>query len=133
YVHYLPINVDDPLPRGLAGAVVSLADRIDTLAGFFRVGLKPTGSKDPFALRRAAQGVVQILLNRDKRQVKIGIDKLLDLAGATGAVKDELLAFFGDRVKTILETSAYGFAYDEIAAAMEAGWSSSLTDLVDRI
>src|SRR5260221_3401513 len=55
YDHYLPINVDDPLPRGVAGAVVSLADRIDTLVGFFRVGVKPTGSRDPFALRRAAQ------------------------------------------------------------------------------
>lgn len=140
YDHYLPINVDDPLPRGVAGAVVSLADRIDTLAGFFRIGAKPTGSKDPFALRRAAQGVVQILLNRDKRQVKIGIEKLLDLAiaqqpstSATQQLKDDLLAFFADRVKTILETSAYGFAYDEIAAAMEASWASSLTDLVDRI
>ena len=140
YDHYLPINVDDPLPRGITGAIVSLADRIDTLAGFFRIGAKPTGSKDPFALRRAAQGVVQILLNRDMRQVKIGIETLIDLAIAqqpggqgTGPLKADLMAFFADRVKTILETSAYAFAYDEIAAAMEAGWSSSLTDLVDRI
>jgi glycyl-tRNA synthetase beta chain len=140
YDHYLPINADDPLPRGVAGAVVSLADRIDTLAGFFRIGAKPTGSKDPYALRRAAQGVVQILLNRDKRQVKIGIDKLIEIAlaqqprnQATEQLQDDLLAFFADRVRTILETSAYGFAYDEIAAAMEAGWAPSLTDLVDRI
>jgi glycyl-tRNA synthetase beta chain len=137
YDHYLPINIDDALPRTLSGAIVSLADKIDTLAGFFRIGAKPTGSKDPFALRRAAQGVVQILLNRDKRCVKIGIDKLIDVAleahGATGNSKEDLLAFFAERVRTILEASAYGFAYDEIAAAMEAGWASSLTDLVDRI
>lgn len=141
YDHYLPINVDDPLPRGIAGAIVSLADRIDTLAGFFRIGSKPTGSKDPYALRRAAQGVVQILLNRDKRQVKIGVDRLIDLAlaqqqGGTptgGQLKTDLLAFFADRVKTILEGADYGFAYDEIAAAMESGWASSLTDLADRI
>ncbi|HEX3577984.1 MAG TPA: glycine--tRNA ligase subunit beta [Thermoanaerobaculia bacterium] len=137
YDHYLPINIDDALPRTLSGAIVSLADKIDTLAGFFRIGAKPTGSKDPFALRRAAQGVVQILLNRDKRCVKIGIDKLIDIAleahGATAQSKDYLLAFFAERVRTILEASAYGFAYDEIAAAMEAGWASSLTDLVDRI
>jgi glycyl-tRNA synthetase beta chain len=137
YDHYLPINIDDALPRTLSGAIVSLADKIDTLAGFFRIGAKPTGSKDPFALRRAAQGVVQILLNRDKRSVKIGIDMLIDIAleahGATADSKDELLAFFAERVRTILEASAYGFAYDEIAAAMEAGWASSLTDLVDRI
>jgi glycyl-tRNA synthetase beta chain len=137
YDHYLPINIDDALPRTLSGAIVSLADKIDTLAGFFRIGAKPTGSKDPFALRRAAQGVVQILLNRDKRCVKIGIDKLVDVAleahDATSQSRDDLLAFFAERVRTILEASAYGFAYDEIAAAMEAGWASSLTDLVDRI
>jgi glycyl-tRNA synthetase beta chain len=137
YDHYLPINIDDALPRTRSGAIVSLADKIDTLAGFFRIGAKPTGSKDPFALRRAAQGVVQILLNRDKRSVKIGVDKLIDVAleahGATAESKTDLLAFFAERVRTILEASAYGFAYDEIAAAMEAGWASSLTDLVDRI
>jgi glycyl-tRNA synthetase beta chain len=135
YDHYLPINIDDALPRTLSGAIVSLADKIDTLVGFFRIGAKPTGSKDPFALRRAAQGVVQILLNRDKRSVKIGIDKLIDAAGGGGPItlKVGLLDFFAERVRTILEASAYGFAYDEIAAAMEAGWASSLTDLVDRI
>jgi glycyl-tRNA synthetase beta chain len=137
YDHYLPVNIDDALPRTLSGTIVSLADKIDTLAGFFRIGAKPTGSKDPFALRRAAQGVVQILLNRDKRSVKIGIDKLIDIAleahGQPGQSKDDLLAFFAERTRTILEASAWGFAYDEIAAAMEAGWASSLTDLVDRI
>jgi glycyl-tRNA synthetase beta chain len=138
YDHYMPVNIDDALPRGLAGAVLSLADRADTLAGFFRIGAKPSGSKDPFALRRAAQGIVQILLNRDRRQVRIGVDGLLDLAldahGKKGdeALRQELLAFFAERVRTILEASAYGFSYDEIAAAMEAGWASSLTDLVDR-
>lgn len=139
YDHYLPANLDDPLPRTLSGALVSLADRIDTLVGFFSVGIRPTGSKDPFALRRAAQGVVQILLNRDKREVKLGVDRLIDIAieaygqPATGNLKTDLLAFFAERVRTILETSAWKFAYDEVAAAMEAGWASSLTDLVDRI
>jgi glycyl-tRNA synthetase beta chain len=141
YDHYLPINIDDALPRTRSGAVVSLADKIDTLVGFFLIGARPTGSKDPFALRRAAQGVVQILLNRDKRSVKIGVDKLIDVAlqaheqasNASQQLKTDLLAFFAERVRTLLEASAYGFAYDEIAAAMEAGWASSLTDLVDRI
>ncbi len=140
YDHYQPVSLDDALPRHITGAVVSLADRIDTLVGFFSIGAKPTGSKDPFGLRRAAQGVVQILLNRDKREVKIGIDKLIDLgmeaygqqATGNGQLKTDLLAFFAERVRTILEASAWQFAYDEIAAAMEAGWASSLTDLVDR-
>ena len=133
YDHYLPIALDDPLPRSRAGAIVSLADKIDTIAGFFAIGVRPTGSKDPFGLRRAAQGVVQILLNRDARQVKIGIERLIDLTGVDAAVKGDILAFFAERVRTILETSAWTFAYDEIAAAMEAGWTESLTDLVDRI
>ena len=132
YDHYLPANLDDPLPRGIAGCILSVADKIDTLTGFFRIGARPTGSKDPFALRRAAQGIVQILLNRDKRQIRIGIERLIDIAGGQD-VKADLLAFFADRVRTILEASQYNFAYDEIAAAMEAGWQSSLTDLVDRI
>lgn len=159
YDHYQPVNIDDALPRNTAGAIVSLADRIDTLAGFFRIGAKPTGSKDPFALRRAAQGAVQILLNRDKREVRIGVDRLIDIAlevhmedrrsrlsGQSGQVdsgqaglpdlhllRNELLAFFAERVRTILEASAWQLAYDEIAAAMEAGWAGSLTDLVDRV
>jgi glycyl-tRNA synthetase beta chain len=137
YDQYQPVNLDDELPRTIDGAIVSLADKIDTLTGFFRIGFKPTGSKDPFALRRAAQGIVQILLNRDKRQVGIGIDRLIDAAieahGAGAEVREELLSFFAERVRTILELSAYGFAYDEIAAAMESGWAASLTDLVDRI
>ena len=140
YDHYQPVSLDDALPRNIAGAVVSLADRIDTLVGFFAVGAKPTGSKDPFGLRRAAQGVVQILLNRDQREVKIGIDTLLDLGieahgqRAGGAqLRDELLAFLAERVRTILAASSWQFAYDEIAAAMDAAWAPSLTDLVDRI
>lgn len=143
YDHYQPVNIDDALPRNVAGAIVSLADRVDTLAGFFRIGAKPTGSKDPFALRRAAQGAVQILLNRDKREVKLGVDRLIDIGldahdqqpsnSATQQLRTELLAFFAERVRTILEASAWQLAYDEIAAAMEAGWASSLTDLADRI
>ncbi len=146
YDHYQPVSLDDALPRNIAGAVVSLADRIDTLVGFFSVGAKPTGSKDPFGLRRAAQGIVQILLNRDQREVKIGIDQLIGLgfeaygigptiniSGTTPTLKEELLIFLGERVRTILEASAWTFAYDEITAAMRADWTSSLTDLVDRV
>ena len=137
YDHYLPQNADDPLPRTQSGAVVSLADKIDNVAGFFKIGLKPTGSKDPFALRRAAQGIVQILLNRDKRQVPIAVSDLIDIAlkthAAPASAGESIREFFAERVQTILETSAYGFAYDEIQAAMAAGWQGLLPDLVDRI
>jgi len=139
YDHYLPQNIDDELPRTWGGAVVSIADKIDTLVGFFGAGIRPTGSRDPFGLRRAAQGIVQILLNRDRRQVRIGIDHLIEIAARNYGpdyaerVRGDLLEFFAERVRTLLEASKYELAYDEIAAAMEAGWASSLTDLVDRI
>jgi glycyl-tRNA synthetase beta chain len=137
YDHYQPVSLDDALPRNVTGAVVSLADRTDTLVGFFSIGARPTGSKDPFGLRRAAQGIVQILLNRrDDNRVPIGVDALIDLALETYGtsdpqLRDDLLAFLAERVRTIL-ASGWGFAYDEIAATMEAGWASSLTDLFER-
>jgi glycyl-tRNA synthetase beta chain len=136
YDHYLPVNIEDALPRTVSGAIVSIADKIDTLAGFFRIGMRPTGSKDPFALRRAAQGIVQILLNRDKRQVRLPIDALFDIAlkvHNAQSVKADLVDFFSERIQTVLESSAYGFRYDEIQAAMWVGWDGLLTDLVDRI
>jgi glycyl-tRNA synthetase beta chain len=137
YDHYLPQTMEDPLPRSAVGAAVAVADKIDTIAGFFKIGVRPTGSKDPFALRRAAQGIVQILLNRDMRQLRIAMSDLFDAAlrvhGAPPEIKNDIAAFFAERIETVLETSAYGFAYDEIQAAMAAGWQGTLTDLVDRV
>lgn len=137
YDHYLPQNMEDPLPRSSVGAAVAVADKIDTIVGFFKIGVRPTGSKDPFALRRAAQGIVQILLNRDMRQLPVTMNDLFDAAirvhEAPPETKGDLVAFFAERIATVLETSAYGFAYDEIQAAMHAGWQGTLTDLVDRV
>ncbi len=65
YEHYLPRFAGDLLPASLEGALVSLADRLDTLAGCFAVGIEPTGSQDPYALRRQAQGVIAILLGQE--------------------------------------------------------------------
>jgi glycyl-tRNA synthetase beta chain len=138
YDHYLPTSIDGELPRGEIGAIVSAADKLDTLCGFFGIGLKPTGSKDPFALRRAAQGLVQILLTREPWKLEVSLERLLDLGfqpyGKTDAgARDELRDFLAERVRTLLETARYGgFLYDEIQAVMEAGWSHSLLDLVDR-
>jgi len=92
YDHYL-LSTSTIAPRGLAGAAVSLA-RPHRHARLLPCRLKPTGSKDR-SRARAAQGVVQILLNRDKRQVKIGIDKLLDLAVHRRG-QERPAAFFAD-------------------------------------
>ena len=62
YEHYKPVSMEDSIPETLEGQIVSLADKLDTLRECFRIGMVPTGSKDPFALRRAAQGVVKILV-----------------------------------------------------------------------
>ncbi len=140
YDHYTPVSVEDALPRNEVGAILSLADRIDTVVGFFQIGLQPSGSKDPFALRRAAQGVVQILLNREPWRIDISIGAMVDMAIAEYNVPEnrrddlrrELMEFFSERVRSVLE-GPLGFAYDEVAAAMAAGWSSGLPDLRDRI
>lgn len=143
YDHYKPSSVDGDVPRNESGAIVSMSDKLDTLCGFFAIGQKPTGSKDPFALRRAAQGIVQILLHRDGWKIDLGIDALIDagLEGYYGHLSDqnrdqirhELRDFFAERVRTLLGGAPYEFAYDEIAAAMEAGWTDSLLDLEDRV
>ena len=63
FEHYLPRSAEDALPESPAGIAVALADRLDSLTGLFAAGLAPTGTRDPFALRRAALGVIQILLS----------------------------------------------------------------------
>ncbi|MGA9624924.1 MAG: glycine--tRNA ligase subunit beta [Bryobacteraceae bacterium] len=121
YDHYKPESMEDAIPRHLAGRQVSLADKLDTLRGCFRVGLIPTGSRDPFGLRRAAQGVVRILV-----EGKIAAP-LLDLLEGN----QQLVAFFEDRVKFYFKDHR-GFKYDEVNAAMAAGWSN-LVDLEARL
>lgn len=75
--HYRPVGPSDRVPTDPVSVAVALADKIDTLAGFWRIGEKPTGSKDPFALRRAALGVVRIIL---ERQFRIGLGYVFDRA-----------------------------------------------------
>ncbi len=121
YDHYKPLGMEDSIPRDRVGQLVSLADKLDTLRGCFRVGLVPTGSRDPFALRRAANGVVRILV-----EAKMPLP-LLDLLEGD----QQLIAFFEDRVRFYFR-DARGFRYDEVNAAMAAGWSD-LVDLETRL
>jgi glycyl-tRNA synthetase beta chain len=100
---------------------VALADKLDTLRGCFRVGLIPSGSRDPFALRRAAQGVVKIIVEGGLAEID-----LADLAD-TPALQE----FLQDRIRYYFR-DIRGFAYDEVNAAMAAGWSR-LVDLESRL
>jgi len=77
YEHYLPRFAGDKIPSAMEGALVSLADRIDTLAGCFAIGIQPTGSQDPYALRRQAQGAVAILLGMD---IKLSLEEFIKFA-----------------------------------------------------
>jgi len=121
YDHYKPESMEDSIPRHLTGQLVAIADKLDTLRGCFGVGLIPTGSRDPFALRRAAQGIVKIVV---EGRIEI---RLLDFIQGDGA----LVSFLEDRVKTYFK-DIRGFRYDEVNAAMAAGWSN-LVDLEGRL
>lgn len=138
YDQYKPQGIEDASPRTLAGAMVSLADRMDTLVGCFGVGLAPSGSRDPFALRRAAQGVIRILVDYRlplhlstlaERAVEIyrkakankeplSLTKLEEWnpEGITSAVKGFLI----DRLRYYLR-DIRGFVYDEVNAVLAAG------------
>ncbi len=89
--HYLPKNAGDEVPQSLEGCAVALADRIDTLVGIISIGEKPTGSKDPFALRRAAIGVLNIIL---KRNLEIELASLITNADALSYIMDRLRSIY---------------------------------------
>src|SRR6185369_189297 len=88
--HYRPQGPNDDVPVQSVAAAVALADKLDTLVSFFAIDEKPTGSRDPFALRRAALGVIRILL---ATRTRLPLRQF---------VSDELLLFFTDRLKVLL-------------------------------
>ena len=136
YDQYLPASAEDRIPRGRVGQITGLADRLDTLVGIFGLGLIPTGSKDPFGLRRAAQGVVRIALEGglavDLEQAAAAAARLYGDRLSRGAeqIWDDLRPFLEDRIRYILGLA--GYAYDEIEAALAVG-VSSLPDLRARV
>jgi len=121
YDHYKPVSMEDSIPRSPAGQLVSIADKLDTLRGCFGIGLIPTGSKDPFALRRAAQGIVKILV---EGKLRLPIRKLLN-----GDAKLE--EFLLDRIRYYFK-DIRGFKYDEVNAILASGWDD-LVDVEERL
>jgi glycyl-tRNA synthetase beta chain len=122
YDQYKPESMEDRIPRDRTGQIVSLADKLDTLRGCFRVGMIPSGSRDPFALRRAAQGVVRILAEGDG----FGIRLLEVLDG-----NQELIEFMRDRIRYYFR-DVRSFAYDEVNACMATQWGT-IGDLESRL
>lgn len=130
--HYKPLGPDDHIPATAEGCAVALADKIDTLAGFWSIDEKPTGSKDPYALRRAALGVIRILL---ETRTRLALRDLFTAAltrhgdKAAAAKADELLAFIADRLKVYLRDQ--GIRHDIIAAVF-ANSGDDIVELVAR-
>ena len=136
YDQYRPAAGAGEPPREAAGAILAVADRFDTLAGLFRLGLVPTGSRDPYGLRRAASGIVTIVTGRAWRLdwKPVAVQALsqypADLPGSGAeAALSELEKFFAERLRNLLERR--GHPYDEISAVVGAGlWD--FADVADR-
>jgi glycyl-tRNA synthetase beta chain len=115
YDQYLPVSMEDRVPRTTEGALLAIADKADTIAGMFGLGLEPTGSKDPFALRRAANGIVKILA---ETWVGLGLG---EIARAAAGENEELVrkieVFFAERLEFYLR-EAKGQAYDVVKAVL---------------
>jgi glycyl-tRNA synthetase beta chain len=127
YDQYLPASAGDAIPRSAEGCVLGLADRIDTIASMFALGMEPTGSKDPFALRRAANAVVKILA---ESSLPLKLSDVITAAEPKPGIVAKLQAFFAERIDFYLR-EGHGQAYDVVKAAMAAG-SDDIRDLVAR-
>ena len=140
--HYSPLGPNDSCPSAPVSLAVALADKIDSLIGFWKVGEKPTSSKDPFALRRAALGVIRLIVENGLRiplagffrkgwflkgELESGVsDSLLP-----EPLVDDLLAFFADRLKVHLRGE--GVRHDHIDAAFSLGGEDDLVRLLARV
>ncbi len=134
YDHYRPVGLEDPIPRNLTGCAVALADKLDSVVGCFAVGVVPTGSSDPYALRRAALGIVKIIL---EKKLPVSLSLAIGAAakamlthkpkrGVTPDQETQILDFILDRAKFVFRERE-GFGYDEVSAVFRAG----ADDLVD--
>jgi glycyl-tRNA synthetase beta chain len=127
YSQYLPASAEDPIPATVEGQILGLADRVATIAMMFVIGLEPSGSKDPFALRRAANGVIKILAESGLPLTLADLDGIaqnsLGRDGAMGGFLRERLDFYLREVR--------GYAYDVVNAVLSTGLTT-VTDSVAR-
>ena len=126
--HYKPKGPDDLVPSDPVSIAVALADKIDTLVGFWAIDEKPTGSKDPYALRRAALGVIRIIVDN---QIRLPLKPVFQKADSKFAAGDDLLAFFADRLKVQLRDK--GARHDLVDAVFALGGQDDLLLIVRRV
>ena len=133
--HYRPQGRGDTCPSAPVSITVGLADRLDTLAGFWAIDDKPTGSKDPYALRRAALGTIRLIVENELRiplrPVFVAALKAQDRNCETVTVADDLLSFFVDRLKVHLREQ--GVRHDLISAIFSLGDEDDLVRLLGRV
>ena len=126
--HYKPVGPADAVPTAPLTVALALADKVDTLASFFAIGEKPTGSRDPYALRRAALGVIRIIL---ANSVRAPLKPLFSSAQAPATIPvDDLVAFFADRLKVQLRDE--GKRHDLVDAVFALG-DDDLVRIVARV
>lgn len=142
--HYSPLGPNDNCPTAPVSVAVALADKIDTLVGFWAIDEKPTGSKDPYALRRAALGVIRLIL---KNKLRMSLSRVFSTSVRsfhsiikpgkaikpfdTVTVRQDLMAFFAERLKVALREQ--GVRHDLIAAVFAVGGEDDLVLLLARV
>ena len=140
YDQYKPESMDDDVPRTSEGAALAIADKADSIAGMFALGLIPSGSKDPFALRRAANGIVKIVAEHKLQMsiAKLFADARAEYAGSDAEQRFDRKIDFHEAVKNfMLERLEFylrdvrGFAYDVVHAVLAAG-SDDVVDAIAR-
>lgn len=130
YEHYLPVGARDDIPGGEVGTIVSLSDKMDTICGFFGVGMTPTGTADPYALRRSVIAIINIIFGKGLRLLLTDfIDKSIELLGEKAIrdkeeLRDDVIDFFRGRLAVLLTDS--GHSQDVVDAVI----SISIDDLV---
>jgi glycyl-tRNA synthetase beta chain len=139
YDQYKPESTDDEIPRTMEGAVLAIADKSDSVGGMFALGLVPSGSKDPFALRRAANGIVRIAAEKELPISLNGLmrNALIEYRGSeaekrftTKTYEQDIAAFFRERLEFYLR-DLRGFAYDVVNAVLAAG-TDNVPDAIAR-
>lgn len=130
---YLPVHSGDRIPGTEIGAVISLSDKLDNIVSFFSIGLSPTGSEDPFALRRQAIGVIAILTGKGfNLPLGLLIKKAAhNLRNKKGSVCDEVLSFFTQRIETLF--SSQGYSYDMVQSVLHLAGDTNLTEIRERL
>ena len=132
--HYAPQGPNDACPSAPVSVCVALADKIDSLVGFFAIDEKPTGSKDPYALRRAALGVIRLIIENGLRlPLRTVLESARRLYGSLGdeTTADAVMAFFADRLKVALRDR--GVRHDLISAVFALGGEDDLVRLLARV